>query len=56
MDALTPREIVQALDKYIVGQDNASETSGGESPCAIVGVGNNCRRSCATKWPRRTSL
>src|SRR5262250_313126 len=23
MDALTPREIVQELDKYIVGQDNA---------------------------------
>jgi ATP-dependent protease HslVU (ClpYQ) ATPase subunit len=54
MDALTPREIVQALDKYIVGQDNAKRAVA--LPCAIVGAGNNCRRSCATKWPRRTSL
>ena len=37
MDALTPREIVQELDKYIVGQDDAKRA-------AAIALRNRWRR------------
>ena len=50
MDALTPREIVQALDKYIVGQDNAKRAVA----IALRNRADSARNQQAARRPRHT--
>ena len=49
----TPREIVAELDKYIVGQHEASARS--RSLCAIAGGAVSSMRICARTSFRKTS-
>ena len=52
IDELTPRQIVEELDKYIVGQDDAKKAVADRSPQSVAPTAgrptNSATRSCPT--------
>jgi ATP-dependent protease HslVU (ClpYQ) ATPase subunit len=51
--SMTPREIVEELDKYIIGQHDAKRAVA--MRCATAGAAQQIRSRCAARSRRRTS-